>query len=317
MILITGIAGFIGSATARRLLKSGHKVIGIDNFNNFYDPKIKYSRAEKLKELGAIIIEGDISNIDKLLQDYSITQVLHIAASAGVRPSIDNPLGFYKNNVENTLIILEYMKKKNIKNIVFASSSSVYGNIIKRVDEGAIKEDDIKEDIYSPYAATKLSCEKLLSTYSNLYNINAISLRYFTVYGPDQRPDLAIIKFIRNGLNDKSIDVYGDGNSFRDYTYIDDVVKANLLALKYIKDNVGHKILNISSNSPINLSNLIHKIEIGIGKTISKNTMGNQLGDVVGTFGDNKKAFELLNWTPTTKIETGILNTIIWYKNNY
>lgn len=315
-ILITGIAGFIGSATAKKLICEGYEVVGIDNFNNYYDPKIKRKRAEELIKIGAKIIEADLidCNLNDVLKGIEVDSILHIAASAGVRPSIDQPDFFVKNNILVTTKILQWMKEREIENIVFASSSSVYGNLINSKAK-PIKEEDIRHEIFSPYAATKLSCEAMIDTYVNLYKMNAISLRYFTVFGPDQRPDLAIIKFMRAIINGESIDKYGDGDTFRDYTFIEDVVDANIKSLKYnySKPKDGkHWILNISSKNPISLNELVSQLEEVIGKKAIVNQMGMQLGDVVGTYGDNSLAKQVINWEPKTKFKDGLRKTEKW-----
>ena len=318
MILITGIAGFIGSATAKRLIKDGHNILGIDNFNDYYDPSIKRARAKKLINLGAKIIDIDLSqDYETMLMKYKIESIIHIAASAGVRPSIDRPLSFIENNIIVTTKLLEFAKNNNIKNIVFASSSSVYGNILKNIKDGPLAEDDVKKGIYSPYAATKMSNEFFNHTYSNVYGLSIASLRYFTVYGPDQRPDLAIIKFIKAILKNENIDKYGDGESFRDYTFIDDVVEANIKALNWTIKNPGKsEIFNICSNNAITLNDLIKTIEKETNRKFKINQLEDQLGDVKGTYGNNDKANKILGWYPKQNINDGLRETIKWVEEN-
>lgn len=312
-ILITGGAGFIGSTLADRLLKEGQKITVIDNFNDYYDVKLKEQNVEKnLCNPNYKLFRFDICNlssIDEVFRDNKFDAVVHIAARSGVRKSLEEPLEYVKTNIEGTVNILEMVKKYEIKKIVFASSSSVYGNC---------KAEKFSEDLkitepISPYAATKLACEQLLYTYSKLYGINAVCLRFFTVYGPKQRPDLAIRKFVELIEQDKPIPVYGDGTTMRDYTYIDDIIDGVISAIHY--DKTQYEIINLGGGTSVSLNDMISTIEKVLGKNAEIKRMPLQQGDVEKTASDNKKAKILLGYNPKTSFKDGIEKFISW-KNN-
>ncbi len=313
-ILITGGAGFIGSSLADRLLNNGEKVVVIDNFNNFYDTSFKEKNISinlnnpNYKFYRGDICDGDI--LEKIFRECEISAVVHLAAYAGVRKSFENPLLYAKNNIGGTINLLEKMIKFNIKKIVFGSSSSVYGNC----DADKFSEDLKLSEPISPYAASKLACEQFLYTYSKIYGINTVCLRFFTVYGPKQRPDLAICKFFNLIENNEPIPVYGDGTAIRDYTYIDDIVSGICAAVEY--DKTPYEIVNLGGNYPITLSKMIETIENAIGKKAQINRMPMQCGDVIKTVSDISKAKELLNYVPETKFEEGINKYLQWRKNN-
>lgn len=303
-ILVTGGAGFIGSNTVKRLLNDDYKVVVVDNFDEYYSVDIKENNIKEFtSNPNFILYKTDICNVEELetvFRNHKFHTVIHMAAKAGVRNSINNPIPYIKNNIEGTVNILELMKKYDVKKIVFASSSSVYGNSNK---EKYSEDDKISEPI-SPYAATKSSCEQFIYTYSYLYNINAVVLRFFTVYGKNQRPDLAISKFIKLIRNDKNIDVFGDGTSYRDYTYIDDIVDGIISALNY--DKSRYEIFNLGGGHPVILKDLISIIEKLLKKSAKKNTMSMQMGDVFKTYADISKAQKILNYNPKFSIEKGI-----------
>ena len=315
--LITGAAGFIGSSLAERLLKEENKVIGIDNFCDFYNPSIKENNVKELsKNDNFKLYRIDIRDgqaIKEIFDENKIDVVIHLAAMAGVRPSIENPVLYQEVNCVGTQNILEEMKKHNITNLVMASSSSVYGNC-KTVP---FKEDMIVDFAISPYAATKKANEVMTHVYHKLFNFNVIMLRFFTVYGPKQRPDLAINKFTRLMLKDKEIPMFGDGSTSRDYTYIDDIVDGVIKSISYVEDNLNvYEILNLGNSSPVTLKEMIQTIEGALGKEPKINQLPMQPGDVERTFADVSKAKELIGYEPKTSFKEGIENFVKWYKIN-
>ena len=314
---ITGGAGFIGSSLAEKLLNEGNKVVTIDNFCDFYNPKIKENNIKNLiTNTNFKIYKDDIRNregIKKIFDENEIDIVMHLAAMAGVRPSIQNPILYQGVNCLGTQNILEEMRLHKCSNLVMASSSSVYGNC----KEVPFKEDMVVDFAISPYAATKKANEVMTHVYHNLYDMNVIMLRFFTVYGPKQRPDLAINKFTRLMLEDKEIPMFGDGTTSRDYTYIDDIVNGIDRACKYALENKDvYEILNIGNSSPISLKEMINII----GKTLNVKPKINQLpmqpGDVERTYADISKAKRLIGYEPKTSFEEGIKKFVEWYKEN-
>lgn len=310
-ILITGGAGFIGSTLADRLINE-NKIIVIDNFNDYYDPKIKENNIKtNINNPNYKLYRGDICDenlVNKIFNEDKIDCVVHIAARAGVRPSLENPLECIKTNIYGTTNILDKMQKTNVKKLVFASSSSVYGNC---------KAEKFSEDLkvtepISPYAATKSACEQIIYTYSKLYNIQAICLRFFTVYGPKQRPDLAIRKFTELIEQNKPIPVYGDGTTMRDYTYINDIIDGIVSAINY--DKTPYEIINLGGGSPVTLNEMIKTIEDVLGKKAIIERLSMQPGDVDKTVSDITKAKNLLNYNPKTTFKEGIKKFIEWRK---
>ncbi len=308
-ILITGGAGFIGSNLAEKLIKD-HNIIVIDNFNDYYSPVIKENNIKEiLKNSKYKLYRADVRNIEEIkpvFSENSIDCVVHIAASAGVRASIKEPDLFIKNNICATVNVLELMKDFNVKKLVFASSSSVYGNC---------KAEKFSEDLkitepISPYAATKSACEQFIYTFSKLYDIHAVCLRFFTVYGRRQRPDLAISKFVNLIKQDKPIPVYGDGTTFRDYTYIDDILSGIESAIYY--DKTPYEIINLGGGEPVTLIDMIKTIEQVLGKKAQIEWLPMQAGDVIKTSADITKAKNLLNFEPKTKFIDGIKAYTEW-----
>ena len=311
-ILITGGAGFIGSTLADRLIKE-NKIIVIDNFNNYYDPKIKENNI-KVNENNPNykLYRGDICDEDlikNIFDENKIDCVVHIAARAGVRPSLENPLEYIRTNIYGTTNILEQMRLHDVKKLVFASSSSVYGNC----NAEKFSEDLKVTEPISPYAATKSACEQIIYTYSKLYDIKSICLRFFTVYGPKQRPDLAIRKFTELIEQNEPIPVYGNGTTKRDYTFIEDIIDGICAAIEY--DKTLYEIINLGGGSPVTLSEMIETIEEILGKKAQINRLPMQKGDVNKTVSDISKAKKLLGYNPKTSFKEGIKKFIIWRRN--
>jgi len=312
-IFLTGVAGFIGSHLAESLLNRGDAVIGIDNFDPFYSKRIKeknlsyFNDHPNFKFYEESII--DLDALHRIFRNHKITHVVHLAAKAGVRPSIQEPLAYQKTNIEGTVNLLELCKTFNVRDFVFASSSSVYGNN-KKVP---FAETDIVDYPISPYAATKKAGELICYTYHHLYNINVFALRFFTVYGPRQRPEMAIHKFTRLIDEGKPIPVYGYGKPRRDFTYIDDIIQGVLAAIDRVK---GYEVINLGESQTIQLSRLIDLIEENLQKKAIREEMPMQPGDVEQTFADITKAKNLLNYRPQTPIEEGIRKFVNWYQHH-
>lgn len=311
-ILVTGGAGFIGSHVSERLLKDSFEVIILDNFNEFYSSEIKRKNiAYCISKENCTLVESDISEITSVAaQIGQVDAIIHLAARAGVRPSILNPDLYFQTNVNGTLQVLEFAKKHSIKKLVFASSSSVYG---KNVNVPWQESDSDLLPI-SPYAASKIAAEKICYVFSHLFGLNISVLRFFTVYGPRQRPDLAIHKFVRGVLNNEPIPVFGDGTTSRDYTYIDDIVEGIVSALQY--NRTSFEVFNLGNNHGVQLRVLLDIIEQELGIKAIINKQPEQPGDVAITYANIAKAKRLLRYNPKTDIQTGIRSFISWYKEN-
>lgn len=313
--LITGGAGFIGSSLADDLLEKNNRVVVIDNFCDFYDPKIKENNIKNaLKNDNYKLYRGDIRDkelLNKIFSENNIDIVVHLAAMAGVRPSIENPVLYQEVNCLGTQNILECMKEKRIMNLVMASSSSVYGNS-KTVP---FKESDIVDFAISPYAATKKANEVMTHVYHKLYNMNVIMLRFFTVYGPRQRPDLAINKFTRLMLEGKKIPMFGDGSTSRDYTYIGDIVDGIERSVNYCLNNSNvYEILNLGNSSPVSLKEMINIIGKCLNVVPDIEELPMQPGDVDRTFACIDKAKDMIGYNPQTPFEEGIKKFVKWYR---
>jgi UDP-glucuronate 4-epimerase len=311
-VLVTGTAGFIGSHLSERLLNNGLTVIGVDNFDDFYDPRIKRQNIKGcLKNKNFNLVEADIRDnaaMDKVVGD-GIDVIVHLAAKAGVRPSIEKPLLYADVNINGTMVMLEAAKKHKVNKFDFASSSSVYGNN-KKVP---FSEDDNVDFPISPYAATKKACELICHTYHHLYEISITSLRFFTVYGPRQRPDLAIHKFAQLIEQGKPIPVYGDGSMMRDFTYIDDIIDGIIAAMNKC---AGFHLYNLGESRPISVTDLIAEIEKALGKKAVKKYLPPQPGDVERTFADVTKAVNELGYEPNTAIQTGLAKFVQWLRQD-
>jgi UDP-glucuronate 4-epimerase len=312
-ILVTGGAGFIGSSLIDRLLENKLSVYCLDNFNDFYNPLIKNKNIRhNLDNRNFTLIEGDILD-KKLLREIfdsnKIDLVIHLAAMAGVRPSIQNPPLYEKVNVEGTVNILECMKEFDVKKMLFASSSSVYGGNTKV----PFAETDNVDKPISPYAATKKAGELFCYNYHHLYGFDIFCLRFFTVYGPRQRPEMAIYKFTKQIYSGEKITIFGDGSSSRDYTYIDDIVTGIKKCIDRVK---GYEIINLGNSSPVKLIDLIKLIENVSGKKADIAMEDMKPGDVFTTFADINKANEILGFKPQTPIKEGLEKFVAWYEKN-
>jgi UDP-glucuronate 4-epimerase len=310
--LVTGAAGFIGSHLSERLLTDGWEVVGVDNFDEFYDPRIKRRNIEAcLRNKVFQLVEADIRDGEAMegVVGGGVDIIVHLAARAGVRPSIARPLLYADVNVNGTMALLEAAKKHKISKFIFGSSSSVYGNNRKV----PFSEQDNVDFPISPYAATKKACELICHTYHHLYGIDITCLRFFTVYGPRQRPDLAIHKFCRLIEQDKPIPVFGDGTMMRDFTYVDDIINGTVAAMEKCE---GFKIYNLGESRPISVNDLIGEIEKALGRKAVKEYQPAQPGDVERTYADVTKAVNELGYEPSTAIEDGLTRFVAWFREN-
>ena len=314
-VLLTGCAGFIGSHTCEKLLSKGFSVIGIDNFSTFYDCRIKEKNLNQFQNHPNFTFkELDIRNHEALKSELrdQVDIVVHLAAKAGVRPSILNPRDYIDVNIKGTQNLLQWMVDTNCKKLFFASSSSVYGN---NKNGQAVKEGHFDLQPISPYAFTKRSGELMNYTYHHLYKIDVINARFFTVYGPRQRPDLAIHKFVDLISRDEPIHMYGNGDSARDYTFVEDTVKGILSGVEYLLNNENVvETINLGNSTPVPLLTLIKTIYTQLGKQENIIKQGMQDGDVNLTFADISKAKSLLDYQPEVKLEEGIARFIDWYR---
>ena len=311
-VLVTGAAGFIGSHLCERLLGDGRQVIGVDNFDDFYDPQIKRRNiAGCLENDNFELVEADIRDRAAIGEAVGkgVDVIVHLAAKAGVRPSIDQPLLYANVNVNGTGILLEAAKEERTSKFIFGSSSSVYGNN----EKVPFSEDDNVDFPISPYAATKKAGELICHTYQHLYEMSVTCLRYFTVYGPRQRPDLAIHKFARLIEEGKPISVYGDGTMSRDFTYIDDIIDGTVAAMEKCG---GFNIYNLGESRPITVNDLVAEIEKALGKKAIKEYVPLQPGDVKRTYADVTKAAKELGYKPATTIEKGLAEFVGWLRES-
>ena len=308
-ILVTGGAGFIGSHLVEKLLSANHEVVILDDFNDFYDPQIKQANIAGFAK-DARVWHVDLRENDSVRTVFGrekVDAVVHLAARAGVRPSIQFPRLYYDTNVLGTLLLLEAARVTGVERFIFASSSSVYG-ASKTVP---FSEDQHLTQTISPYGATKIGGEFLCSTYSHLYQMRVVALRYFTVYGPRQRPDLAIHQFTRRIYAGQPIDQFGDGSTQRDYTYIDDIIQGTMAAFDY--DGPMYDMFNLGESQTIQLKELISAIENALGKKAKINELPEQPGDMPRTYADISKARKLLGYNPTTKLSEGLPKFVEWY----
>ena len=311
--LVTGAAGFIGSHVCERLLSAGHAVWALDDLNSFYDPSIKRRNLAEIQALHKPFhfTQGDVADrprVERLFQEVQFDQVIHLAARAGIRPSLEEPALYQRVNVEGTANILEAARVSGVAKITLASSSSVYG-INAKVP---FAESDPVFCPISPYAASKLACEALGHVYHHVYGMDVVMLRFFTVYGPRQRPDLAIHKFARRIVAGQPIEVYGDGSSARDYTYITDIVDGIMAC---VGQTFGFEIFNLGGSNPTKLSRLVELLESALGKRALVDRKPDQPGDVPQTWADVSKSARRLGYAPKVRIEEGIALFADWFRS--
>ncbi len=309
-ILVTGAAGFIGYHFVMRVLDS-NEVVCVDNMNSYYDPALKEARlsqfADRVKFYRADI--SDLQEMEKIFSENSFDAVCHFAAQAGVRYSLENPFAYGRTNYMGTLNLFELCRRHNVLNIVFASTSSVYGDM-----RPPFREDARADSQVSLYAATKRGCELLARTYCNLYGMNITSLRFFTVYGPWGRPDMAVFRFTKNIIEGRPIEVYNRGDMERDFTYVSDIVDGFALALN---KPMGHKVINLGCAKPIRLLDFIGELEKALGKKAKMKLLPMQKGDIKRTHADITLAQELLGYMPRTNLKEGIKMFVDWFRSYY
>ena len=329
--LVTGAAGFIGFHFSKRLLNDGHQVVGIDNINDYYDVKLKESRLEQLESPSFTFYKLDLADRDgmaKLFETEQFERVIHLAAQAGVRYSLENPYAYADSNLMGYLNILEGCRHNKVQHLVYASSSSVYGLNRKM----PFSTDDSVDHPVSLYAATKKANELMAHTYSHLYSIPTTGLRFFTVYGPWGRPDMALFKFTKAMLEGKSIDVYNYGKMKRDFTYIDDIVEAIVRIQDVIPQpdpewtveegspatsSAPYRVYNIGNSSPVELMDYINALEQALGLEAKKNMMPIQPGDVLNTSAETQALYKTIGFKPETPVQQGVKNFVDWYKEYY
>ncbi len=314
--MLTGGAGFIGSHLAEELIRRGAKLSIVDNLDNFYAPSRKRINLQEIQEAGPYeFFEVDLRDMDGLREVAERVQpeiVIHLAARAGVRPSIEQPALYESVNVAGTVNVLEIAREFDVQRLIFGSSSSVYG-ITNTVP---FCEDDLRTRPISPYAATKLAAEMMCYTYAHLYGMTTLCLRFFTVYGPRQRPDLAIHKFTALIEAGRPIPVYGDGSMGRDYTYVDDIVSGVISSLEYTpQSRLPFEIFNLGNSHPVRLAELIAQLEAATGKKAQQDRLPDQPGDVPITWANIDKAKRLLGYSPKISTEQGLQNFVAWYRS--
>jgi UDP-glucuronate 4-epimerase len=310
-ILITGGAGFIGSHLSARSLNDGHEIAILDDFNDFYDPQLKENNLEFIRAAGSVALyRGDIRDqvlVNRAFEEFAPEVVVHLAARAGVRPSLAEPLLYEKVNVGGTVSVLEAARRCGTRRFVFASSSSVYG-IANRVP---FSEDDLRLLPISPYAATKIAGEKLAYTYSHLYGLKVVCLRFFTVYGPRQRPDLAIRKFMQQIEAGQPVPFFGDGTMGRDYTFVTDIVNGVLRAISF---ETAYDVFNLGNSAPISLNEMVETIAEELGKQAILSHQPIPPGDVPITFADLSRSRTMLGYAPQVSFRDGIRRMVEWFR---
>ena len=318
--IVTGAAGFIGHAVSHRLLARGERVIGVDNVNDYYDPALKEARLATFTGINSFAFERmDIADPDKmkaLVRDNHVVRVVHLAAQAGVRYSIDNPFAYERSNLAGHLSVLEACRDADgFEHLVYASSSSVYGE--RPMGSAGFKEDEPANDPVSLYAATKRACELMSQSYAKLYGFPQTGLRFFTVYGPWGRPDMAYFSFTQKIFKGEAIEVFGNGEMSRDYTYIDDIVDGVVGALDLAPPRGEHRLLNIGDSHPIGLMEMIETLESVIGREAVKLMRPMQPGDVTATYADISKLEALTGYKPKVMLAEGLEKFADWYRDHY
>jgi len=311
-ILVTGSAGFIGWKVTEKLLERGNQVVGIDNMNTYYDPRMKEWRLQTLMGFkNFTFIKGDITDYEalgQLFKSHSFDAIINLAARAGVRASLENPWIYYDTNVRGTLNLLECSRRNGTKKFVLASTSSLYG----ADNPLPFREDANTDRPLSPYAASKKAAEVLCSTYHYLYGIDVTVVRYFTVYGPAGRPDMSLFRFVKWISEGQPVIVYGDGKQERDFTFVDDIARGTIAALK----PMGYEVINLGSDKPIVLIEALRMAEKLLGKKANVKFMDRHPSDVLATWAGISKAERLLNWKPETPFEEGLRQLVAWYREN-
>lgn len=319
-IIVTGAAGFIGHAVAHRLLDRGETVIGVDNFNDYYDRSLKDARAATLAKRSGFRMErmdiADVTAMAALVRDNGIGRIVHLAAQAGVRYSLENPFAYERSNLAGHLSVLEACRyAEGFEHLVYASSSSVYGD--KPLGGEGFTEDEPAASPVSLYAATKRACELMSAAYANLYGFPQTGLRFFTVYGPWGRPDMAYFSFTQKIMAGQPIEVYGDGKMARDFTYIDDIVDGVVGALDNPPPQSSQRILNIGDSHPVGLMDMISTLEKALGRKAQKILRPMQPGDVTATYADVSRLHAITGYRPKVMLEEGLQRFAAWYRSYY
>ena len=319
-LIVTGAAGFIGHAVSHRLLARGETVVGVDNFNDYYDPGLKAARAATFEGLtGFRMVRLDIADaaaIAALLKESGATRVVHLAAQAGVRYSLENPFAYERSNLAGHLSVMEACRHQpGFEHLVYASSSSVYGD--KPMGGAGFSEDEPAAQPVSLYAATKRACELMSSAYAHLYGFPQTGLRFFTVYGPWGRPDMAYFSFTRKILAGEPIEVFGEGRMARDFTYIEDIVDGVIGVLDNPPPSHGHRVFNIGDSHPVGLMDMIATLETTLGKPAIKIMKPMQPGDVTSTYADVSKLNALTGYAPKVMLREGLGRFVTWYRASY
>ncbi len=319
-IIVTGAAGFIGHAVSHRLLARGDRVIGVDIVNDYYDPSLKEARLATFDGINSFAFERmDIADADAmaaLVREHKVTRLVHLAAQAGVRYSLENPFAYERSNLAGHLSVMEACRHaEGFEHLVYASSSSVYGD--KPMGGAGFTEEEPATDPVSLYAATKRACELMSQSYAKLYGFPQTGLRFFTVYGPWGRPDMAYFGFTQKILKGEPIEVYGNGQMARDFTYIDDIVDGIIGALDNPPESGGHRVLNIGDSHPVGLMEMIETLEKAIGREAVKIMRPMQPGDVTATYADVSKLHALTGYQPKVMLAEGLQRFADWYRGYY
>lgn len=316
-VLVTGAAGFVGMHVASRLLERGETVIGVDDFNAYYDPSLKDLRAARLEgHAGFRMVRGDIAEPDliaAIVRSEGVRRVVHLAAQAGVRYSLENPFAYQRSNLQGHLAVLEACRNAEVEHLVYASSSSVYGD--RPLAGQGFREDDAAVTPVSLYAATKRSCELLSQSYASLYGFPQSGLRFFTVYGPMGRPDMAYFGFTEAIMAGRPIEVFGEGRMARDFTYVDDIVEGVLGVLDRPPSKGGHEIYNIGDSHPVGLMDMIATLERLLGREAVKVMRPMQPGDVTATYADVSKLNALTGYAPKVELAEGLDRFVRWWRD--